>query len=133
MRLIILALCLAALAPGASAQVDTAVSGDLARLRGQLHLSAGQEAAWRRYAAAAVPNGQAEARRRATIELLPTLPTPRRIALIEAAMAQDIADFRRQAAIVEAFYEQLTPDQQRTFDRNTLPTAADAASRRLTR
>lgn len=134
MRLITLALCLATLAPAAAwAQVDTAVSGDLARLREELHLASNQEAAWRRYAASVSTNTDAEARRRATVELLPTLPTPRRIALIDAAMAKDMDDFRRQAAIVEGFYSQLTPDQQRTFDRSTLPAAADVASRRLSR
>lgn len=127
MRLIRLALCLALLAPSGALAQDTSISGDLARLRQNLHLSGAQEAAWRTYAAGMVPNGQAQARRRAAMELMPTLPTPRRVALIEASMAQDAADFRRQAAAVLAFYAQLTPEQQRAFDRDTLPVTDPAA------
>jgi hypothetical protein len=123
MRLTILALIAALLAPASAlGQIDTAVSANLARLRQDLHLSDGQEAAWRRYAAAVSTDPQAAARRRAAMELLPTLPTPRRVALIEASMAQDAADFRRQGQAVLAFYAELTPEQQRTFDRDTLPT-----------
>lgn len=128
MRLTLLALCLTLTATAAASQ-DTATAGDLARLRQDLHLSGSQEAAWRSYSASVAPNGQAEARRRATMELMPTLPTPRRVALVEAAMAQDAADFKRQAGAVLAFYAQLTPEQQRTFDRDTLPVTDPAARR----
>ena len=38
-----------------------------------------------------------------------------------ATMAADEADFRRYAAAVTAFYATLTPSQQLTFDRETLP------------
>jgi hypothetical protein len=34
-------------------------------------------------------------------------------------MSQDIADFHRQGEAVIAFYNQLTPDQQAIFDRQT--------------
>jgi hypothetical protein len=60
--------------------------------------------------------------------MLPLLPTPRRIALIEATMTQDDADFRRQGAAVNAFYAKLTPEQQRTFDRDTLPSNEESGS-----
>jgi len=48
------------------------------------------------------------------------LKTPRRIALIDATMDQDVADFRRKGEAVTAFYARLTPDQQVIFDRETL-------------
>jgi hypothetical protein len=96
----------------------------LQQLHDDLGLRADQESAWRAYAAAMAPDPQADARRRATDELLPQIPTPRRIALIEASMAQDVADLRRQGEAVMAFYSRLSPDQQRTFDVETLPTAA---------
>lgn len=98
-----------------------AVSAELIRLHDDLRLTASQEAAWRDYTAAIAPDPQTIARHRATSELLPLVPTPRRIALIEATMAQDAIDFRRQGAAVTAFYGALTPEQQKTFDRDTLP------------
>jgi hypothetical protein len=57
---------------------------------------------------------------------MPQIPTPRRLALMEATMADELADFRRERAAVEAFYNRLTPDQQRTFDRDTAPQATAA-------
>ena len=95
----------------------------LQQLHDDLGLRSDQESAWRTYAAAVAPDPQADARRRATDELLPQIPTPRRVALIEASLNQDVADLRRKGQAVVAFYSQLTPDQQRTFDTETLRTA----------
>ena len=98
MRLLVLSFCLfLALGSAAAAQTAAARLGDL---HDALHLTAGQEAAWRDYQAAIAPDPQAGARRRATEQLLPQLPTPRRIALVEAAMSQDLAEFRRQGEAV---------------------------------
>jgi hypothetical protein len=98
-----------------------AVSAELIRLHDDLRLTESQETAWRDYTAAIAPDPQTIARHRATSELLPLVPTPRRIALIEATMSQDAADFRRQGVAVTAFYGALTLEQQKTFDRDTLP------------
>jgi len=89
----------------------------------RLHLSEAQEAGWRDYTLAIGPDPQVEARHRAAAELLPAVPTPRRIALMQAAMDSDAADFRRHAAADIAFYNALTPAQQRTFDQETAPRA----------
>jgi|SRR6185312_11973970 len=105
-----------------------AVSAELIRLHDDLRLSDSQEQAWREYAVAIAPSRDVVARHRATSELLPLVPTPRRIALIEATMAQDAIDFRRQGEAVTAFYARLTPEQQRTFDRETLPQDAEPRS-----
>ena len=35
-------------------------------------------------------------------------------------MEEDFSAMRRQGQVVKAFYAMLTPDQQRTFDRQTL-------------
>jgi len=111
-----------ALATGdAAVAAEQAVNAELLRLHDDLRLSDSQEAAWRSYTLAINPSPDAIARRRATSELLPLVPTPRRIALIEATMAQDMADYQRQGAAVKAFYGALTPEQQKTFDRDTLP------------
>ena len=123
MRWIVLGFC-AALVAGGAAKAAEAVSAELIRLHDDLKLTEAQEPAWKQYATAIAPGPQAAARRRATQALLPTVPTPRRIALIEAAMAQDAADFRRRGAAVDAFYASLTPEQQRVFDQDTLPQAS---------
>lgn len=128
MRWIVLGFCLALGVAGAAAQAAQAVNADLIRLHDDLKLSEAQENAWRDYTKAIAPDPQALARHKATTELLPTVPTPRRIALIEAAMAQDAMDFRRQGAAVNAFYDKLSAEQQKTFDRDTLPTAPEPRS-----
>jgi len=131
MRGLALALSLLLVTPGAVAaqqqqQTPNAdqTAADLARLHAALHLNSGQEAAWRDYTAAIAPNPQTDARRRAAEEMMPTLPTPRRIALMESTLAADAADLRREGAAVTAFYSQLTPAQQQIFDRETAPPSA---------
>jgi hypothetical protein len=99
----------------------------LIRLHDLLHLSPDQEAAWNAYAAAVSPTPEAEQRQMAAAELLPQLTTPRRIALIDASMTQDAADFHRQGQAVMSFYMRLSPAQQRTFDQETLPPASDGS------
>jgi hypothetical protein len=118
-----LALCLAVI-PAAGRAADPAVSAELIRLHDDLRLTPGQQAAWDRYTRAIAPSPQVEARHRATDDLLPALPTPRRIALIAATMAADAEDIRRQGDAVIAFYGELTPEQQRTFDDETRPVRA---------
>jgi hypothetical protein len=127
MRLLILGI-FASLA-AAPAMAQQAVNAELIRLHDELHLSTAQEMAWHDYTHAIAANPQAEARHRAADQLMPMVPAPRRIALMEAAMASDLADFRREGAAVVAFYNQLTPEQQRTFDRDTLPSANGAPGR----
>jgi len=121
MRWIVLGLCFAMAATGAASAAQ-AVSAELIRLHDDLRLSDSQEQAWRDYTAAIAPDPQSQARHRAAQELLPLVPTARRIALIEATMAQDAQDFQRQGAAVKAFYGKLTLEQQRMFDQDTLPT-----------
>ena len=120
MRWSLLGFCLA-LAAGGAARAEQAVSAELLRLHDDLRLSDSQELAWRDYTRAITPSPDTVARHKATNQLLPLVPTPRRIALIEATMTQDMVDFQRQGAAVKAFYARLTPEQQSTFDRDTLP------------
>ncbi len=110
------------LGSGAAAQ-PPAPTARLIELHDALRLSPDQEPAWNDYAAAIAPSPEAIARRQATEQLLPLLPTPRRIALIDATLTRDLADFRRQGAAAKGFYDRLTPDQQMIFDRQTLPAA----------
>ena len=94
-----------------------------------LGLTAAQEQDWRTYTSAMTASPELVARHHATDLLLPQLTTPRRIALIEATMAADDADWRRQGQAVNAFYARLTADQQRIFDRETAQPAQGAQQR----
>lgn len=120
------------LAGAAGAQTPRGASSSeairLTQLHDALHLTAAQEHGWQIYQAAMAPDPRMPARRRAAEALLPQLSTPRRLALMEATMEQDMTDLKRQGAAVLAFYNSLTPDQQRTFDRQTLPSAGQAGS-----
>lgn len=121
MRTLLTGLCLGmALSGTAMAQPASAM---LSKLHDDLHLTPDQDGAWRQYVAGVDDGGQMQARRQAADVLLPQIPTPRRLALMEATLTQELADFRRQKEAIETFYARLTPDQQRTFDRDTLPQA----------
>jgi hypothetical protein len=104
------------LAGGAHAQTT-----QLSSLHDALHLTDAQENGWRAYTAAIRPDAGAQARHREAGRLMVTLATPRRVDLINAEMEEDAMAVRRQGEAVKAFYASLTPDQQRTFDRQTVP------------
>ena len=100
-------------ASGASAQSRTS------QLHDALKLAPAQEPAWRAFLAASAPTPQQQAQAQATARLAPTLPTPRRLALIRSQLQADLAAFDRTAQVVTGFYGQLSPDQQAAFDRQT--------------
>jgi hypothetical protein len=104
--------------PGGYAQ-PSGYPPQLAALHDGLHLSAAQEDGWRAYVAAIAPDPAADARHRETSRMMPSLPTPRRVDLINAEVDAEAAMVHRQGNAVKAFYASLTPDQQRTFDRQT--------------
>jgi periplasmic protein CpxP/Spy len=123
LRTVLMGLCLGlVLAAAASAQQPA--SSNPTKLHDDLRLTSGQEGAWQQYLRALDDGGQMQARRQAAEQLMPQIPTPRRLALMDATMADELAAFRRQREAVEAFYNRLTPDQQRTFDRDTAPQTA---------
>ena len=128
MRTVLIGLCLVlAVAGGAVAQQQQqGASSLLAKLHDDLRLTPAQASAWSQYVKAIDDGGQMEAKRQAAEQMLPQIPTPRRLALMDATMSDELADFRRQSAAIQAFYGSLTPDQQRTFDRDTAPQAAAA-------
>jgi murein L,D-transpeptidase YcbB/YkuD len=115
-RLFAIAVFAASLAGAAVAQEQQQTSQDLSRLHDALNLSPQQQGAWRAYIAAINPDPQLEARHRSAAQMMQSLPTPRRIDLIEAEMEADMTAMRRQGQAVKAFYAQLSPAQQRTFD-----------------
>ena len=121
MRALISGLCLSLALAGAALAQDP--SDTTARLHDDLRLTSEQEGAWRQYQTAVAAGAQMQARHASAERLMPQLPTPRRLALQDATMAQDLSDFRQMGVAVAAFYAKLTPDQQRAFDRDTLPSS----------
>ena len=110
------------LAGGALAQPSGGETQDQLRsLHGALHITAAQESAWQAFVAASQPDPQQQARERSAQQMLPTLTAPQRVDLSIAAMQADIATLRERGAALKAFYATLTPAQQATFDRQTLP------------
>jgi hypothetical protein len=89
------------------------------RLHDALNLSPQQDQAWRAYQGAIAQDPQQRARGEQAQMLMPTLPTPRRLALIRAQMQSDMAVFEQNSQAVLAFYAALSPEQQRVFDRET--------------
>ena len=117
------AVTLLSLAPAAAAQSRTSLLHDA------LRLTSAQEATWRAFLAASQPSAQQQAQAQATARLAPDLPTPRRLALIRSQMESDLAAFDRTAQAVQAFYSQLTPEQQAAFDHETRTGPQDGARR----
>jgi hypothetical protein len=57
--------------------------------------------------------------------MLPKLTSPQRVDLSIAAAQADLDTLRAHGAALKAFYATLTPDQQKTFDRETLQREED--------
>jgi hypothetical protein len=93
----------------------------LRTLHAALRITAAQEDAWRAFMAASTPDPEQAARQRAAQQMLPGLTAPQRVDLSIAAMQADLATMRQRGAALKAFYATLTPAQQATFDRETLP------------
>ena len=107
-------------APGLA---QTIAPNPLDGLHQALNLSPMQEGAWQAYRAQVSAPNQAQDRRRAAQRLFPTLNAVQRMDLVEAVMKQDLADLHRQSQALKAFYAALSPEQQRVFDKRTLPPA----------
>jgi hypothetical protein len=122
LRTLLTGVCLG-LALGGAAMAQQTAPPQLSKLHDDLRLTAAQNDAWRMYVRAIGDSGQMQARRRSAEEMLPQLATPRRLALMDATMTDELADFHRQSTAIQAFYGRLTPEQQRTFDRDTAPQA----------
>jgi len=94
---------------------------DAAELHAALHLTLPQEAAWRDYQTALEPDAVSQARHQSAQMMMAGLSTPRRIDLIDANMQADLEQMHRQGEATKAFWTSLTPEQQKVFDRETLP------------
>ncbi len=106
------------LAPAGAALAQARDAGEL---HAALHLTQPQEASWRAYQMALEPDAGAQARHQSAQAMMAGLPTPRRIDLLNANMDEDVRLMHRQGEATKAFYASLTPEQQKVFDRETLP------------
>ncbi|BEP46437.1 Spy/CpxP family protein refolding chaperone [Variovorax paradoxus] len=89
----------------------------LAALKEKLKLNAGQESAWTTFAAASQPPARTQRMDRAEFA---KLTTPERLERMQARQAERSARFAKRAEATKAFYAALTPDQQKTFDAETV-------------
>ena len=88
------------------------------QLKAALKLSPAQEGAWSTYTAAMQPPTQRPARMdRAEMA---QLTTPQRIERMQAAQAERQQFMNQRLDAVKAFYAQLTPEQQKVYDQQSL-------------
>ncbi|AGU47146.1 hypothetical protein VAPA_1c00150 [Variovorax paradoxus B4] len=91
----------------------------LAALKEKLKLNAAQEGAWTTFTAASQPPAGARPQRMDRAEFA-KLTTPERLERMQARQAERSARFAKRAEATKAFYAALTPEQQKTFDAETV-------------
>jgi thiol:disulfide interchange protein len=90
----------------------------LAQLKEKLKLTPAQEPAWSSFASAQQPPARAPGAERADFG---QLTTPERLDRMQARQAERNARFARRADATRGFYAALTPEQQKTFDAESMP------------
>jgi len=90
------------------------------RLHSALRLRPDQEGAWRTFEQASMPSDQEDARRQDTFQRMGQMRAPQRMDLSIQMMRSDLQDMERRADALKTFYATLSPDQQATFDRETM-------------
>ncbi|MCO5115441.1 MAG: Spy/CpxP family protein refolding chaperone [Burkholderiaceae bacterium] len=104
-------------APGAQRWAERRAQR-LEQLKAQLKLSPAQEGAWSAYTAAMQPPAQRPARMNHAE--LAQLSTPQRIERMQALQAEHQQFMSQRLDAVKAFYAQLTPEQQKIYDQQSL-------------
>jgi len=93
----------------------------LEQLHNSLRLRPDQEQAWRAFEMASRPDQREDARRQDAFQRMGSMRAPQRMDLSLQMMRSDLDQMEREASALKALYATLTPDQQETFDRETLP------------
>jgi hypothetical protein len=91
----------------------------LAALKEKLKLSPAQDGAWKSYASAQQPTrpaGQARPDRAAIAKMT----TPQRLDMMQARQAERSAMFTKRVEATRSFYAALSPEQQKTFDAESM-------------
>jgi len=94
----------------------------LAELKTKLKLNASQEGAWTTFTAATQPPARPAQRadRAAARAEFEKLTTPQRLERMQARQAERSARFAQRAEATKTFYAVLTPEQQKTFDAESM-------------
>ncbi len=93
----------------------------LQRLHNDLQLTPSQEGAWNTFQQSYQMDRQEMARQRDASDKLPGLTGPQRMDLAIGMAEDNLAGMRRRGDALKTFYGALSPDQQKIFDRDTLP------------
>ncbi|MET4577323.1 Spy/CpxP family protein refolding chaperone [Ottowia thiooxydans] len=88
-------------------------------LKAKLKLTPAQEGAWTTYAAAMQPPAR-DGKQRPDRAAFEKLTTPERIDRMQAMQTERQAAMRQRGESIKVFYGQLTPEQQKTFDTESL-------------
>lgn len=115
---LIVAACLFALGGHALAQPPG--SSSFQRLHDDLRLNPSQETSWESFAQAYTVTPAEIAKERETAAKIPSLTGPQRVDLAMTAAKDYLVALEHRAAALKAFYSTLSPEQQHTFDRETL-------------
>jgi hypothetical protein len=91
----------------------------MAALKDKLKLTAAQEGAWSTYTTANQPPAGARPKRMERAEFA-KLTTPERLERMQTRQAERSAMFAKRADATKTFYAALTPEQQKTFDAETV-------------
>ncbi|HUE65838.1 MAG TPA: Spy/CpxP family protein refolding chaperone [Rhizomicrobium sp.] len=93
----------------------------LQRLHNDLQLSPSQDGAWNAFEQSYQMDAQDMARQRDASARMAGLTGPQRMDLAIGMAEDNLAGMRRRGDALKAFYGTLSPDQQKIFDRDTLP------------
>ena len=93
----------------------------LQRLHNDLQLSPSQDGAWNAFEQSYQMDAQDMARQRDASDRMAGLTGPQRMDLAIGMAEDNLAGMRRRGDALKAFYGTLSPDQQKIFDRDTLP------------
>lgn len=104
----------------APSHAQTPPSAELQRLHDVLNLRPDQDANWRDYARSTAVDPAEMSRRREASERMAGLSAPERVDLSVQMMKADLASLQRRGAALKSFYASLTPEQQDTFNRETM-------------
>lgn len=119
-RVLTIASVLTLLWAGASLAQPDPDSAFLNRLHGDLQLNPSQESAWQAFQQSYRVDPQDMARERDAEQRMPRMTGPERMDLAIGMAEHDLDGMRRRGDALKAFYATLSPQQQRTFDRDTL-------------
>lgn len=117
----LLSLGAAAQAQPQQQQQQSGEDQELNRLHYDLRLNPSQEGAWQQFQQSYREDPRQAQEEQDAEQRMPRMNGPQRMDMAIHMAERDLDNLRRQGDALKAFYAQLSPQQQRTFDRDTLP------------